>query len=175
MSSEGGEPVPVYEFFCPACHTIFNFFSRRVNTDKHPHCPRCGRPELERQVSRFAVSKGRQETEGNDGMPDMDDSGLERAMQTLASAADGLDAQDPRQAARRMRQLAEAMGIPLGSGMEEAMRRMEAGEDPEQIEADMGDLLEAEAPVGGVETQQGGQPVRPSSPRPQVDPTLYEL
>jgi hypothetical protein len=59
--------------------------------------------------------------------------------------------------------------------MEDVIRRMEAGEDPEQIEADMGDLLEAEAPLGGVVTQPGGKPVRPSSPRPQVDPTLYEL
>jgi hypothetical protein len=121
------------------------------------------------------VSKGRQEAEGDDTMPDMDASRLERAMQALAAEADGLDEQDPRQAARLMRQLAEAMGTPLGSGMEEAMRRMEAGEDPEQIEADMGDWLEPDAPVGGVETQQGGKPVRPSSLRPQVDPTLYEL
>jgi hypothetical protein len=42
------------------------------------------------------------------------------------------------------------------------------------IETDIGDLLEAETLFGGVETKQGGKPVRPSSPRPQVDPTLYE-
>src|SRR5512145_1150123 len=53
--------MPVYEFYCAECHTIFNFLSRRVNTEKRPDCPRCGRPELERQVSSFAVSKGRPE------------------------------------------------------------------------------------------------------------------
>ena len=167
--------MPVYEFSCPACHTIFTFFARRVNTDKRPHCPRCGRPELERQVSRFAVSRGRQEAEGDAPMPGMDTSRMEQAMQALASTADGLDEQDPRQAARRLRQLSEAMGTPLGAGMEEAIRRMEAGEDPEQIEADLGDLLDAEDPLRGVETKPGGQHVRPSSPHPQVDPTLYEL
>ena len=167
--------MPIYEFYCPACHTIFNFFSRRVNTAKRPPCPRCGRPELERQVSRFAVSKGRQEAEGDDTMPDMDDSRLERAMQALASEAAGLDEHDPRQAARLMRRLSEAMGTPLGSGMEDVIRRMEAGEDLEQIEADMGDLLEAEDPLGSSGTPQGGQHVQPSSRRPQVDQTLYEL
>src|ERR671924_1005699 len=164
--------MPVYEFYCLDCHTIFNFFSRRVNTETRPHCPRCGRPELERQVSRFAVSKGRQEAEGDDNMPDMDESRMERAMQALASEAEGLDENDPRQAARMMRKLSEAMGTHLGSGMEEVIRRMEAGEDPDQIEAEMGDLLDAEDPFGGPETKRGGKPVRQASPRPQVDHTL---
>jgi putative FmdB family regulatory protein len=53
--------VPVYEFYCCDCHTIFNFLSRQVNTEKRPSCPKCGRPELERQVSPFAVSKEQEE------------------------------------------------------------------------------------------------------------------
>jgi hypothetical protein len=146
-----------------------------VNTENRPHCPQCDRPELERQVSRFAVSKGRPEAEADDNMSDIDESRMERAMQALASEAEGLDENDPRQAARMMRKLSEAMGTDLGSGMEEAIRRMEAGEPMEQIEADMGDLLEAEDPVGGFEMKRGGKPVRQSSPRPQVDHTLYEL
>lgn len=167
--------MPVYEFYCPDCHTIFNFFSRRVNTEKRPPCPRCGRPELERQVSRFAISKGRQEVEGDDHMPDIDESRMERAMQALAAEAEGVDENDPRQAARMMRKLSEAMGTPLGSEMEEVIRRMEAGEDPDQIEADMGDLLDAEDPFGGSEPKRGGKPSQQASPRPQVDQTLYEL
>lgn len=167
--------MPVYEFYCPDCHTIFNFFSRRVNTEKRPHCPRCDRSELERQVSRFAVSKGRPETEADDNMPDIDESRMERAMQALASEAEGLNENDPRQAAHMMRKLSAAMGTNLGSGMEEVIRRMEAGESMEQIEADMGDLLDAEDPLGFFETKRGGKPVQQSSPRPQVDHTLYEL
>lgn len=167
--------MPVYEFYCPDCHAIFNFFSRRVNTEKRPRCPRCDRPELERQVSRFAVSKGRFEADADNDMPDIDESRMERAMQALASEAQGLDENDPRQAARMMRKLSEAMGTDLGSGMEEAIRRMEAGEPMDQIEADMGDLLEAEDPVGGFETKRGSKSVRQSSPRPHVDHTLYEL
>ena len=125
-------------------------------------------------MSRFAVSKGRQEAE-DDNRPDIDESRMERAMLELASEAEGLDENDPRQAARMMRKLSETMGTHLGSGMEEVIRRMEAGEDPDQIEADMGDLLDTEDPFSDVEKRQGGKHVRQSSFRPQVDPTLYEL
>jgi hypothetical protein len=130
---------------------------------------------LERQVSRFAISKGRPEAEGDDNMPDIDESRMERAMQALAAEAEGLDENDPRQAARMMRKLSEAMGTELGGGMEEAIRRMEAGEDPEQIEAEMGDLLDTDDPFGGFEMKRGGRPIRQQAPRPQVDHTLYEL
>jgi hypothetical protein len=108
-------------------------------------------------------------------MPDIDESRMERAMQALASEAEGLDENDPRQAARMMRKLSEAMGTELGGGMEEAIRRMEAGEDPEQIEAEMGDLLDTDDPLGGFEMKRGGRHVRQPAPRPQVDHTLYEL
>jgi putative FmdB family regulatory protein len=164
--------MPVYEFYCPDCHMIFNFFSRRVNTEARPGCPRCARPQLDRQVSRFAISKGRKE---EDDMPDIDESRMERAMQALAAEAEGLDEDDPRQAARMMRKLYETTGMPLGPGMEEAIRRMEAGEDPEQIEAEMGDMLESEEPFAEGEMGKGLKALRKQSQRPQVDTTLYEL
>jgi hypothetical protein len=55
--------------------------------------------------------------------------------------------------------------------MEEALRRMERGEDPEQIEAEMGDLLEGEEPF--TFAQKGKRGAR--KPRPHVDETLYDL
>ena len=26
--------MPIYEFYCPDCNTLFNFFSRTINTSK---------------------------------------------------------------------------------------------------------------------------------------------
>ncbi len=166
--------MPVYEFYCSDCHIIFNFFARRVNTDKRPDCPRCGHPELARQVSKFAISKGRKEDEGGP-MPDVDEGRLEQAMMQLASEAEGMNEDDPRQAARMMRKLYEATGMDLGGGMEEMIRRMEAGEDPDQIEAEMGDVLEEEDPFAGAGTKKGVKNLLKRSVRPQVDNTLYEL
>jgi len=61
--------------------------------------------------------------------------------------------------------------LNLGPGMEEALRRMERGEDPEQIEAEMGDLLEGEDPF--TFQQKGKKGV--GKPKPRVDETLYDL
>lgn len=75
-------------------------------------------------------------------MPDLDESKMEQAMNLLAREAGNVNEDDPRQAANLMRKLTDMTGLDLGPGMEEALARMEAGEDPEQIEAEMGDLLE---------------------------------
>ncbi len=162
--------MPVYEFYCADCHTIFNFLSRRVDIGKKPACPRCGRPELERQVSRFAFSRGRKE-EPVEGMPDLDEAKLEKAMMGLAGEMEGVDENDPRQMARFMRRLTEATGMNLGSGMEEAMRRLEAGEDPDRIEAEMGDLIDTENPFTFGEIRGMRRRIAP----PAHDDTLYPL
>jgi putative FmdB family regulatory protein len=144
--------MPVYEFYCPDCHAIFNFFSRRVDTHTRPACPRCGRPELGRQASLFAISRGRDETgdsPNEDGLPPgLDETKLMNAFASMAGELENLDQDDPKKAAQTMRKLFEATGLKLGDGMAEAIRRMEAGEDPDQIDAELGDVLDQENPFG---------------------------
>jgi putative FmdB family regulatory protein len=170
--------MPIYEFYCPDCNRIFNFLSRRIQTDRSPDCPKCGRRSLERKPSVFAVSKGRAEGSEDTGgpMPDLDESRMEQAMSALAGEAEGLDENDPRQAARLMRRMFDATGMPLGSAMEEAIRRMEAGEDPETIEEELGDALEADFdPMAEEKPPAGAATPRARRPRPTVDPELYEM
>jgi len=100
---------------------------------------------LERRMSTFSTLKNRG-AEDDMAIPDMDESKMEKVMSVLAKEAEHLDENDPRQAANLMRKLTDMTGLNLGPGMEEALARMEAGEDPEQIEAEMGDLLEGEDP-----------------------------
>ncbi len=104
-------------------------------------------------------------------MPDMDESKMEQAMSVLAKEAEHMDEDDPRQAANLMRRLSDMTGLNLGPGMEEALARMEAGEDPEQIEAEMGDLLEQEDPFSFKEKTNKLLRQRP----PRVDEKLYYL
>ncbi len=162
--------MPIYEFYCPQCHMIFNFFSRTINTEKIPPCPKCNRAKLDRQMSSFAVLRGAKEDQ-DDGLPDIDESKLEKAMTALASEAERINEDDPKQAAQLMRKLTHMTGLELGTGMEEALRRMEAGEDPEQIEAEMGDLLEEEDPLVFQGQKKASLPKRP----PRKDEKLYEL
>jgi putative FmdB family regulatory protein len=135
--------MPIYEFYCPKCHTIYSFLSRSIDTDGTPGCPRHARHPLQRQVSRFAVVSGGAAAHKDDAddLP-VDEAKMEQAMSTLASEADSVDEDDPRAAARLMRRLSDMTGIEYGHSMQEALRRLEGGEDPEAIEAEMGDLLE---------------------------------
>jgi putative FmdB family regulatory protein len=163
--------MPIYEFYCPGCHTIFNFLSRRIDTRSCPPCPSCKRRRLERQVSLFAsIGQAGEPGDGDDDLP-VDDARLERAMESLAREAEGMNEDDPRQAANMIRKLSESTGMELGDGMQEALRRLEAGEDPEAIESEMGDVLENEDPF-----QPGGARGRGARRAPpKRDSTLYEM
>jgi len=166
--------MPIYEFYCSACHRIFSFLSRQAAASKVPACPRCGKGGLVRQASRFAVSRGRPETSPEDeGLGDLDEARLERAMASMAGEMDKLNEDDPRQMAGLMRKLYRASGLELGPGMDEAIRRLEAGEDPDQIEEEMGDVLEQEDPFAAGGTP-GLKDLRRRLP-PSRDETLYEM
>ena len=174
--------MPIYEFYCPHCHRLFNFLSRSVNTDTVPPCPRCEGKDLARRVSAFAISKGRKEepAKATGPEPDVDEARLERVMESMAGEMEGIDENDPRQGARFMRRMFEAAGVPVAGGMEEALRRMEAGEDPEKIEAEMGDVFDASAfsGLGGekdpAEAARSLASLRRRLP-PSVDPELHEM
>lgn len=165
--------MPIYEFYCSDCNRIFNFYSKTINTEKRPLCPKCGKVQLERWLSVFSTVRNKGDAEADDdlGLPDMDENKVEKAMDLLAREADHIDEDDPKQAANLMRKLTDMTGIKLGPGMEEALRRMEAGEDPEQIEEEMGDILEEEDPFQF--ESKGGRKLK--SHAPTRDETLYEL
>jgi putative FmdB family regulatory protein len=167
--------MPFYEFYCEECHTLFKFFSRRVNTETRPTCPKCGRPELERRPSTFAISKGQREDTGD--IPNIDDARMEQALASMAGEMEGFDEDNPKAAAQMMRRLFEVGGMRMGSGMEEAMRRIEAGEDPDQVEADLGEVLEEEDPLAlkGVGGTRNISELRRRYLPPKVDDGLYEL
>jgi putative FmdB family regulatory protein len=164
--------MPIYEFYCQECNTIFNFFSKTINTTKCPACPKCKAGNLHRKVSVFAVTgKAKEKNEMDDFA--FDESKMEKAMQVLAKEADSINEDDPRQAAQLMRKLSSMTGLELGPGMSEALDRMEKGEDPDQLESEMGDILSDEEPFILPEKKKLMQ--KGHRPAPQTDETLYDL
>ena len=164
--------MPIYEFYCSDCHAIYSFFARRVNTAAKPACPRCGRPKIERQISLFSVSKKRADN-AEDSIDGIDGERLEDALSAMAGTLDKVD-DDPRQAVQAMRRLLEDSGLKMGRTMEEAVRRLEAGEDVEAVEADLSEVMEEDqlfaARPGNIFTA-----IRQCYLPPRIDPTLYEL
>jgi putative FmdB family regulatory protein len=169
--------MPIYEFACPKCRRIYSFLSKRVNPSHQPACPQCGSKRLSKEVSRFAMIKGVSEpaapAEGAaDGppMPDVDDPRVERVMAEMERDMDHLDENNPRHMAHMLRKMKEVM--PAGTmpkEMDIAIKRLEAGEDPEKIEEDMGDVL------GGLMGEEGGPGGAGGGGAPYSrDPGLYD-
>ena len=103
---------------------------------------------MTKTISRFALTRGLKEpgpkgnADGDAGMPDMDDPRVERAMMELERDMEHMDENNPRHMAHMMRKMKDLM--PPGTMPKEldiAIKRLEAGEDPEKIEQDMGDVL----------------------------------
>ena len=142
--------MPIYEFACPKCRKIYSFLSKRVNPTHSPVCPKCGNKKLEKQLSRFAMTKGLKEpaatTDAGEGepMPDFDDPKVAAAMSELERDMEHMDENNPKHMAHMMKKMKDVM--PPGTmpkEMDEAIKRLEAGEDPEKIEEDMGDVFGA--------------------------------
>ncbi len=164
--------MPIYEFYCKECHCIYSFYSKTVNTGKIPLCPICpGAIALTRQVSLFAIAGNATKKEAAPDMP-FDEGKMAQAMARLEKEAARIEADNPRQAADLMRRLSDMTGMRLGPGMSEALERMGNGEDPDRIEAEMGDRLEAEEPF--LQPQKGN--VRfDRRAAPAKDDRLYDL
>ncbi len=167
--------MPIYEFYCRSCHTVFNFLSRRVDTKTIPKCPKGCRNKLQRQMSRFAISSGRSDAAEPPGSDlDIDDEKMEQAMMQMAGEMEGADEDDPKAMARMMRKLMDSTGMNMGDGMQEAIARMEAGEDPDKVEEELGDVLDSEDPFSTGEGKLQGIHRRMTE-APIVDEEIYDM
>lgn len=119
--------MPIYEYRCQDCGRRVSILWRsfaEIGT-KTPRCSRCGSQNLSRLVSRVSV--------------------LHSEEHQLESFADpskfgDLDENDPKSIGRWMRKMSREMGEDLGEEFNEVVDRLEAGENPEDIEASMPEL-----------------------------------
>jgi putative FmdB family regulatory protein len=145
--------MPIYEYQCEKCGRVLSFLVRTTAGHQPPACPRCGHPKMERVLSRFAAPKKgtRKSTEdpGSGGPPPAGGDDLPPGMESMLAEAEGIDENDPRAMGRFMRKMAEQTGEPVPAEMNEMIRRLESGEDPEKIEDALGDLPGDEASGAG--------------------------
>lgn len=165
--------MPIYEFYCSHCHTLFNFFAATIDTQTRPPCPRCDRSELERRPARFAMLKHRGEEEP-DPFGDLDDERLAGVMGSMMEEMSQIgDDEDPRKLASLFRRFSDSAGLEPGPRMEEMMARMEAGEDLDQLEKELEGELEGDDSLE--EFFRLRKTTRNAARRPRVDDTLYFL
>ncbi len=178
--------MPIYEYYCPENHKIYQFFAKTLAQGQTlPQCPDNPAYRMERMMSAFAItgrnaepaapapaaadmeSEGRPDGGGAGGEPE--DARMESAFSEMEREMDGVDENDPRAMGRMMRRMSELTGEKLDEQMEEVVRKLEEGTDPDLLEEQMGGAFpegEDGDPSGGPGGGRRGAPMR--------DPQLYD-
>lgn len=133
-------------------------------------------------MSSFAVTGRAKEMPDLPPGADMDDPRMNAMMAQMEREIGGLDEKnpDPRQLANLMRKISAISGEKIPGDMDEMIRRLESGEDPEKIEEEMGDVMGADdLPEGGpglpAEESKIKARLRQLRAQPRRDPVLYEM
>jgi hypothetical protein len=174
--------MPIYEYYSPDTHKIYSFYARSsADKDTVPRCPDDPLAGMQKVMSGFAVT-GRAKEGGDPGDDDLDDPRMEAAMAEMEREMAGMDEEnpDPRQMGRLMRKMADMTGERMPAVMEEMVGRLEAGEDPDKIEEEYGDIPELEDFGNGLNMEGDGWdgPANSMLRRlrgPVRDTQLYEL
>ena len=142
--------MPIYEYQCAKCGRVSNFLVRNIAAHQPPACPKCGHPQMTRAVSRFAAPKGGAKSPAPDASaPPAESAAPPGSAPPGMPDLSGVDENDPRAMGRMMRQMAAESGEPLPQEMDEVVRRLESGEDPEKIEEKLGEEFGGESEGGG--------------------------
>ena len=179
--------MPIYEYYCRENHTVYQFYAKTLAQGRQvPACPDNPAWRLEKIVSAFAVTgRNCQEPAAPAAGGSADDPKMEAAMEAMEREFAHVDENDPRAMARMMRRLAEVSGEKIDGEMEEVVRKLEEGADPESLE----DQLGGETP-GDREDPDGMMPGGPAAAEaikearhrfrvrrklpPRRDPKLYD-
>jgi hypothetical protein len=179
--------MPIYEFYCSANHKIYQFYAKTLAQGQTvPKCPDNPALSMVKLVSKFAVttsSKGGKQGAGDEdntgGRPEAaDDPRMEAAFGAMEREFSGVDENDPRAMGRMMRRMAELTGEKMDGGMEEVVRKLEEGADPESLEEQMGgDDPGAEGmplPDAAADFKARRHKFRARQSEPIRDPKLYD-
>lgn len=181
--------MPIYEYYCPETHKIYQFFAKTLAQGRTiPKCPDNPAFTMRKVISSFAVSKRGKES-GPESPPNestgdpAEDARMEAAMSAMESEFSNVDENDPRAMGRMMRRMAELTGEKIGGEMEEVVRKLEEGADPESLEEELGDEETPNDPYGegpmppsapAMEIKEGKERFRVRRAPPQRDPKLYD-
>lgn len=189
--------MPIYEYYCADNHTVYQFYAKTLAQGRTvPKCPDNPKFRMKKMVSAFAVTSGGQKGDepppavAAGGDDSAEDARMEAAMGVMEKEFSSVDENDPRAMGRMMRRMAELSGEKIDGEMEEVVRKLEEGTDPDTLEEKMG----GEAPcnmedpygegMGGMGGPEGATPTKEQKEArarwkarrvsPTRDPKLYD-
>jgi len=173
--------MPIYEYYCPDNHKIYQFYAKTLAQGlRVPRCPDDPTLRMVKLVSGFAVvGKAKENAGGAPPAGSAGDGRMDAAVDSMEQEFAGVDENDPRAMGRMMRRMAELTGEPIGGEMEEVVRKLEEGADPDSLDESLGEIGEGD---GGGEGPTSALPAkeeakarrRPRAGPPVRDPVLYD-
>ncbi|HEY1763332.1 MAG TPA: FmdB family transcriptional regulator [Opitutaceae bacterium] len=172
--------MPIYEFYCLQNHKIYQFYAKTLAQGRTiPPCPDNPAYRMEKILSPFAVvGSGGKAAEGEAPAGEPADSAAEARMEAAMGAMErefaNVDENDPRAMGRMIRRMADLTGEKIGGEMEEMVRKLEEGADPDSLEEELGQAPADEANAPGGEAGGGRRRKRTGRGAPVRDPKLYD-
>ncbi len=177
--------MPIYEYYCPRNHTIYQFYAKTLAQGRTiPRCPDNPAFPMEKMLSSFAVTKrgngDADTTAAPAASPDAaDDSRLEAAMSAMEGEFAHVDENDPKAMGRMMRRMSEMTGEKIDGDMEEVVRKLEEGADPDSLEEQLGGAAPGDEGAEADETpaaarEEARHRFRARRSAPSRDPKLYD-
>ena len=162
--------MPIYEYYCPQNHTVYQFYAKTLAQGKIlPKCPDNPKWTLQKTVSQFAFTGRASEPAapaGPGGDAAGDDAGMDAAMEAMEREFSSVDENDPRAMGRMMRRMAELTGEKIDGEMEEVVRKLEEGTDPEKLDEQLGGGQDGES---GDDDPYGDGPGGPSGTQTEAE------
>jgi hypothetical protein len=153
--------MPIYEFVSRDTGKIYSFFAHSTSyAEKIPFCPDGKKFKMEKLISGFSITGGNEKQseeaeksdsiDPNDPFSGMDSNQAEKVMKELEGAIGGMDEDnpDPKQMGHLMRKMSEITGESMDEPMEEVVRKLEEGADPNELEDKMGNFMGFEETEG---------------------------
>jgi putative FmdB family regulatory protein len=128
--------MPTYDYRCNNCKARFNLFFSYADYGRVAiSCPKCGSAQVRRRIGRIRIAKSE-----------------ERRLDDMVNPShlDGLE-NDPKALGRLMRKMGAELGEDAGPEFDEVVSRLESGQDPEEIERDLPNLVEGLTDFDGFE------------------------
>jgi len=184
--------MPIYEFYSPDTGKIYSFFARSLKySDKIPLCPDGKSLKMQKKLSSFSFTGSKAEkddheiaeasSQSEDPFAGMAADKAQSAMRELEGALSGMDDKnpDPRQMGALMRKMCDLTGEKINGSMEEVVRKLEEGMDPQELEDKMGDGLNLDGQLSTEEDSEIsdgiGNLIKPKFTQLSRDPILYEF
>jgi hypothetical protein len=172
--------MPIYEYYCPDNNRIYQFFARTLAQGRTvPPCPDNPKYRMRKVLSRFAVGGAGQSPGGAQEAPSgggPEDARMEAAMGAMEREMAGVDESDPRAMGRMIRRMAEISGEKIDGDMEEVVRKLEEGADPDSLDSEFGaDLRDENVEGPAADAPTSRSPRRPRRVAPTLDPRLHDF